>query len=113
MKPVWHRLKNSIRPTIICHLTRFTAQNLNGPNKVYNISSKRGLPHESRPEFNEINWGLFEGLETTPDYHRLYLSIIEDWKAGLLDRAIDGGETPNQMFRRQQLGLEYISGKRG
>ena len=69
---------------------------------------KAGFPHEPRPEFNEINWGMFEGLESSPEYHRIYMSIIEDWKAGLLDRAVEGGETPNQMYRRQQQGLEYL-----
>jgi probable phosphoglycerate mutase len=33
---------------------------------------------------------------------------LKDWRAGLLDRAIEGGETPNEMFRRQVKGLEYI-----
>jgi probable phosphoglycerate mutase len=67
-----------------------------------------GFEHRALSEFNEINWGIFEGLESNPDYHRMYLSILKDWRAGLLDRAIEGGETPNEMFRRQVKGLEYI-----
>ncbi|MBR9861278.1 histidine phosphatase family protein [bacterium] len=87
--------------------------------KVYSSQLKRtvqsvkhfidaGFPHEKVPEFNEINWGIFEGLESTPDYHKMYLGILEDWKAGLLDRAIEGGETPNQMFKRQEMGLKKL-----
>jgi broad specificity phosphatase PhoE len=62
-------------------------------------------------ELNEINWGIFEGLVSTPESHKVYLDIVNDWKAGLLDRAIEGGETPNQMQRRQQIGLEKIMSK--
>lgn len=60
------------------------------------------------PEFNEINWGIFEGLKGTPDSHKVYLAMTEDWKAGLLDRSVQNGETPNQLQRRQQKGLEKI-----
>lgn len=67
-----------------------------------------GKTFESIAELNEINWGIFEGLASTPESHKVYLDIINDWKAGLLDRAIEGGETPNQMQRRQQIGLEKI-----
>ena len=69
---------------------------------------KAGKTFEAIAEFNEINWGIFEGLVSTPESHKVYLDIVNDWKAGLLDRAIEGGETPNQMQRRQQLGLEKI-----
>lgn len=69
---------------------------------------KAGKTFESISEFNEINWGIFEGLVSTPESHKVYLDIVNDWKAGLLDRAIEGGETPNQMQRRQQIGLDKI-----
>lgn len=59
-------------------------------------------------ELNEINWGVFEGLKGTPDSHKVYLAMTEDWKAGLLDRSVEGGETPNELQRRQTIGLEKI-----
>ncbi len=59
-------------------------------------------------ELNEINWGVFEGLKGTPDSHKVYLAMTEDWKAGLLDRSVDRGETPNELQRRQTVGLEKI-----
>jgi broad specificity phosphatase PhoE len=70
-----------------------------------------GKTFEPVAELNEINWGIFEGLLGTPESHKVYLDIVNDWKAGLLDRAIEGGETPNQMQRRQQIGLEKIMSK--
>lgn len=87
--------------------------------KVYSSELKRtiqsiqhfidhGFKHEIIGELNEISWGIFEGMVTTPDSHRQYLNMLEDWKAGLLDRAIEGGESPNAMYKRQQEGLQKL-----
>ncbi len=70
-----------------------------------------GYSTEAIAEFNEIDWGIFEGKKSTPDSHKLYMAMINDWKAGLLDRSIEGGETPNQLQRRQRLGLAKIMAK--
>jgi probable phosphoglycerate mutase len=69
---------------------------------------KEGRTFEVMPEFNEINWGIFEGLKGTPESQKVYQAMINDWKAGLLDRAVEGGETPNEMYRRQELGLNKL-----
>ena len=60
-----------------------------------------GHRHEVMPELNEINWGIFEGLEATPDYHQIYLNMVQNWREGRLDQAVEGGETPLQMWERQ------------
>lgn len=72
------------------------------------LFSDAGIPTEPIAEFNEINWGVFEGLKGTPDSHKIYLAMTEDWKAGLLDRSVKDGETPNELQRRQQIGLKKI-----
>ena len=69
---------------------------------------KQGVAMEVMPEFNEINWGKFEGLKGTPDSFKEYQAMIRDWKAGLLDRAVEGGETPNAMQKRQSIGLNKL-----
>ncbi len=69
---------------------------------------KAGFEVEVMPEFNEINWGKFEGLKGTPESRKEYLAMTDDWKAGLLDRCVAGGETPNEMQRRQKQGLEKL-----
>lgn len=70
--------------------------------------TKRDIPIRILPELNEINWGVFEGLKGTPDSHKIYLAMTDDWKAGLLDRSVEDGETPNELQRRQARGLEKI-----
>ncbi len=64
------------------------------------------------PEFNEICWGIFEGQKGNPESHKIYLDMLEDWKAGLLDRSIENGETPNELQRRQKYGLKKIMAKK-
>jgi probable phosphoglycerate mutase len=67
-----------------------------------------GIPHLALPELNEINWGIFEGRVSTPEYAKIYERTIRDWRSGLLDRTVEGGETPNELQRRQKNGLDYI-----
>lgn len=69
---------------------------------------KMGKSLSIHPGLNEINWGIMEGLKASPEQSKQYERIIKDWKAGLLDRTIGGGESPNQMFKRQREALEEI-----
>lgn len=68
----------------------------------------QGIPHTILPELNEINWGVFEGKVSTPEDQRHYDRIIRDWRSGLLDQAVQGGETPRQLQNRQKTGLKKI-----
>ncbi len=70
-----------------------------------------GIAHEALPELNEINWGIFEGRETTPDNHEQYLRVLKEWQQGFLDRAIEGGESPKSIRKRQEAGLAKIMAK--
>ncbi len=69
---------------------------------------EKGVPHLALPELNEINWGIFEGRVSSPEYAKIYDRMINDWRNGLLDRAVEGGETPNELQKRQRIGLEYV-----
>ena len=88
-------------------------------NKIYTSKLKRtiqsvapftqkGVPIESLEELNEINWGIFEGKVSTPEAQKAYDRIINEWQNGLLDRQIEGGESPKQINKRQKAGLEKI-----
>ena len=66
--------------------------------------------HQIQPmsSFNEISWGALEGRKTDKSQQFIYRDMLNDWKAGLLDRAVEGGESPRAMYNRQRAGLEYI-----
>ncbi|MEM9341389.1 MAG: histidine phosphatase family protein, partial [Bacteroidota bacterium] len=58
--------------------------------------------------FDEISWGAFEGLETTPDDKNLYRATINGWRTGLLDAAIGGGESPRDVKARQEEAMKQV-----
>ncbi|MCB9244869.1 MAG: histidine phosphatase family protein [Flavobacteriales bacterium] len=72
----------------------------------------RGFNHEILEELNEINWGSFEGLKTTPERHAEYMRIVKAWRMGNFDQVIADGESPMEMFLRQQKGLNLIMEKK-
>ena len=67
-----------------------------------------GHHHYILPELNEINWGVFEGLKGNAASKEVYKAMINDWSSGLLDRSVEGGESPNSVFKRQKIGLQKI-----
>lgn len=68
----------------------------------------KGIKHQTLKELNEINWGIMEGRESTPERQVEYQRIVNSWSAGILDVAIADGETPNALFERQKIGLAKI-----
>ncbi len=72
---------------------------------------KAGIPHTALSELNEINWGVMEGKKGSTANRGLYLEMISKWSSGILDIAVEGGETPAQMFARQSEGLKKIMEK--
>ena len=60
------------------------------------------------PELNEINWGILEGQQPSEHSRREFYSMLAKWRNGELNAAINGGETPNSMLKRQRLGLKKI-----
>lgn len=69
---------------------------------------ERGDNFEIIPELNEINWGIMEGTMPNRVNQMLYNQMIEDWKTGYLDKTVERGETPLQLYARQKAGLEKI-----
>lgn len=67
-----------------------------------------GIPHTALSAFNEINWGIMEGRNGNEDSSKLYAQIINKWSSGALDTAVEGGETPLDMYRRQSEGLRQV-----
>ena len=67
-----------------------------------------GLPHTKLAGLNEINWGVKEGKVPTSEEHSYYTEITDGWKAGKLDVAIEGGESPLMVQERQRDALEQI-----
>ncbi len=67
-----------------------------------------GIPTEQLAGLDEIGWGIYEGREQTPDIMEGFTDLTERWQRGELDRAVEGGETPNQLAARQREALSHI-----
>jgi broad specificity phosphatase PhoE len=64
--------------------------------------------HIIHPGLNEISWGKYEGVKSSPEDHKQYVHIIEQWKNGNLNISVEGGETPLEMQERQKPALQRI-----
>lgn len=60
------------------------------------------------PELNEINWGILEGQQPSEHSRNAFFFMLQQWRNGKLHDAINGGETPMEMFKRQKIGLKKI-----
>ncbi len=61
---------------------------------------EKGIPHVAMPALNEISWGDKDGTRIEPGEQSIYAAMVRDWKAGLLDRAFENGESPNMVAKR-------------
>jgi broad specificity phosphatase PhoE len=67
-----------------------------------------GIPTFEEESLDEINWGIYEGIEHQPEMHERYLSIIEMWRQGDLAIKIDGGESAQDLWDRQKPFVEWV-----
>ena len=67
-----------------------------------------GLPTAQLSGLDEIGWGIYEGLEQTPEVMKGFSDLIARWRNGELDICVEGGETPNQLVARQREALTHI-----
>lgn len=58
------------------------------------------LQHEIRDSIDEIDWGIFEGVEHHPTLQKEYYDIIENWAKGDLTIKIEGGESAQDLANR-------------
>ncbi|MCO6494102.1 MAG: histidine phosphatase family protein [Bacteroidetes bacterium] len=67
-----------------------------------------GMEHRVHRGLNEINWGIMEGKESTPQQRRIFDNILNEWRNGNLNTAVESGETPLQLFERQKQSMQDI-----
>lgn len=94
-----------------------------GFDKVYTSSLQRsiqsvksfiaaGISHEPHPGLNEINWGNKEGTKITIEEDAYYQSLLKQWQNNVTSLQIEGGESPEDVARRQRPVLDLILGRR-
>lgn len=65
-------------------------------------------PHEIHAGLNEISWGVFEGKEINRTDKQHFAKLIQEWKDGAVDKALEGGESPKQVAARQRTFVPHL-----
>lgn len=87
--------------------------------KIYTSTLKRtresvsgfielGIPTESLSGLNEISWGTKEGQLITPEEDQYYHWMLDQWRLGNTHERIEGGESPEDVVKRQVGALTQI-----
>ncbi len=87
--------------------------------KIYTSTLKRtresvsgfielGIPTESLSGLNEISWGTKEGQPITPEEDQYYHWMLDQWRLGNTHERIEGGESPEDVVKRQEAALTQI-----
>jgi broad specificity phosphatase PhoE len=69
---------------------------------------RNGIAHEPLAGLNEINWGKKEGQRISPESDVYYRYLLDEWSKGNTSLAIEGGESPEDVYLRIDASLEHI-----
>jgi probable phosphoglycerate mutase len=67
-----------------------------------------GISYESLSGLNEISWGSKEGQRITPEEDAYYHWMLNQWQLGNTRERIEGGESPDDVAKRQEVALNHI-----
>ncbi|MBC8342398.1 MAG: histidine phosphatase family protein [Bacteroidetes bacterium] len=70
--------------------------------------AEKGISVEQYAEFNEINWGKMEGDKLNPLSWIKLRSLAKKWADGYTSESIAGGESPDDVAKRQKPVIELI-----
>lgn len=87
--------------------------------KIYTSTLKRaqqsvlafteaGIPTHHDAALNEIGWGYLEGQQPTPERRKAFRDLVQRWEAGRISDKIEGGESPQDVARRQRSFIERL-----
>ena len=91
--------------------------------KIYTSALKRttesvqpfidlGLPFVQMEGLNEISWGKKEGQPITLEEDAYYNWMLSQWQMGNTHERIEGGESPEDVTKRQDGAIHYIMSKK-
>ncbi len=70
---------------------------------------EKGISWEQLSGLDELAWGKYEGLKSTPELRIGFKKLINNWSIGRYDEKVEGGgESPNEVFIRQAAAMEHI-----
>jgi broad specificity phosphatase PhoE len=70
-----------------------------------------GIPFVQLEGLNEISWGKKEGQPITLEEDAYYNWMLAQWQEGNTSERIEGGESPEDVTKRQDGAINYIMSK--
>lgn len=70
-----------------------------------------GIPLVQMEGLNEISWGKKEGQPITLEEDAYYNWMLSQWQIGNTHERIEGGESPDDVTKRQDSAISYIMSK--
>ncbi|MCB0503056.1 MAG: histidine phosphatase family protein [Bacteroidetes bacterium] len=67
-----------------------------------------GIPYQSFPSLDEINWGIYEGVVQDHSMKLEYENIIGQWRNDELHIKIEGGESAADLWERQASFIQLL-----
>jgi len=67
-----------------------------------------GYEHIALDGLDEISWGKMEGVKASAEDKNLYSQTVKDWRNGMLDRNVGGGESPKEVMSRQKAAIDKV-----
>ena len=75
---------------------------------VERFVKEKNIAYEALSALNEISWGSREGSPFDPQEHQYYLDTLAAWQQGHTHLAIEGGESPEEVARRQRPFIDLL-----
>lgn len=69
---------------------------------------KDGLPWVQHEGLDELDWGIHEGKSTDKIMRAGFRDLILAWESNHLHVKIEGGESPIELQKRQQIFIEHL-----
>ena len=69
---------------------------------------EKGIQHVEFEGLNEIHWGTKEGKVATSEDKDDYMRVTKAWQNGELHVKIEGGESPLDLQKKQEVVLDFI-----
>lgn len=63
---------------------------------------------EQLSDFNEMNWGIYEGVSLTPSVKEEIVKMMAIWNSGDYDYKAQNAESPAEIAARLKKGIDYI-----
>ena len=67
-----------------------------------------GLSWVQLSGLDEMDWGKYEGVASSPEMRAFFKSLTDHWAAGALGEHFEGGESPLDVNKRQKEALDDI-----